>query len=163
MGARYGTLGVGGTMGLALYMIVLMGAIMGANVGYMADSPQDATVHYNGSHVTNGATGETDNISLNVSDIEDGQERLYGIDLGDGFNIDYPGKATVKDATRGMARNMGKAAFIVGFGVADVTASVVYHLQWIPQWLVSFLFNLMAFLPVLGVGYVAVRKVSEVR
>jgi hypothetical protein len=158
---RATTLGPLGIGALSLYMVVVMGFAVGANTGYMAESPAEAHIEYNGTHVTDHSTGETDNITYNFSKNKT-TEPILGVTPPE-VNVSYPGDQLIQSGVQDFARSVARTSFTVAFAVADVSAWAFYRLQWLPQIVISSLLNLLGLIPLFGIGLVAIQRFRRYR
>jgi hypothetical protein len=154
-----GALSVGSTFGLLVYLVVMMGAIQGAHLGYNATNQSAATVQYNGTHVTMG-TQPPENVTLNFSSDEpvDGPFANASESIASNHERD----SGTHPAVKSVARETTHVLFHIGFGTADFVAGVVYHNQWLPKPVLNGLFEAMSYGMVLGVVVLQLARVRRV-
>lgn len=129
-----------------LYMIVLLGVTMGAEVGYDANSTTGTQIEYTGESLIIGDEERELNTTIETDDSPDSE---FGRIVQDGV-IDF-------------TETLLHASFTMAFTVADYTASLVYVVSPIvPRWVVGGVLNIAAIVPVAGVGYVCYTRLSKV-
>lgn len=154
----------GVTTALFLWALVMMGIVQGATIAHEATTPAQASVSYNGTHVAYG-TGNVTELDTNVSaDTElDGDDpaavRWLGTHVPD---IRTPIDPYIERGVVLFTETMLAVSFMLAFGVADLSAQVFYHLQWLPLWLVSGALEIAAVAPVVGVVGVYLVQLREV-
>jgi len=152
-------------MAVGFYMVAVMGAVQGAHVAYTADSPDEAVVSYNGTHYTVGDTSSKVNTSANASEprgpYQEAAENITG-PTGELLSFDTPADPYVRAGVERFADQMVHWAFTLAAFTGQLSASLFYRLQFIPLWLVSGVFHVAAWLPVLGLAVVGLSRLSEV-
>jgi len=137
-----------GMFGLILWFSVVMGLLMGANVGYTVENPQNATASYNGTHAQVG--NDTTNVTINFNETNKTtfEKRINEVTP----EIETPADPYIQDGVQSFTRNMVDLVFTLSFGAADASAGFFYHNQWIPKPLVSGVLQILGYAPIVGLG-----------
>jgi len=105
---------------MLLPMVILLGVVMGANVGYTAETAANASVNQSASAL-----------------LADTQANS-SVDAYPLLPDQYQPQPTQQS---GLAQDIGDAValpmLILALGIADVTAGVIFHNQWIPPTVVN--------------------------
>jgi len=137
-----------------LALTTATGALLGAQQGYEAQNATAATITYNGTHTQVGTEAPT-NVTLDFENHTEGpverriNETLPAVLTGGGPSM--PGEQYVQAGVRSFARHTAHLTFTLAFGAADILATFTYHNKWLPQWLVSGVLQLAAYIPMGGV------------
>lgn len=162
------TVGLGG---LALYMVLITGLIMGVNAGYTADAPQDTEIYLDGDtlHVGNNTTNvsfdqpppaerNATNGTQSLEDLPVDEEQLE-VNLAEGILPSWMAHR-LNETTQAFAERMYWTLLGASIHVADAAATWTYHNQWwLPSPLANFGLTIAAVAPVGGYGYRIYREV----
>lgn len=155
---------------LFLYLFVVMGAIIGVNEGYEADSAADTEIYIEGDTLVAG--DNTTNISFNVEDDPE-SDAIQAVENDSLIQFaEWVNERTPRLLPRSIEHRIEAGALTATehaywtimrlvMGVADSTATWTYHNQWLPVPIVKTVFNAAAIGPLVGIGYLQVRRVKE--
>ena len=145
---------------LAVYMILMLGMVMGASQGYAAQNVTAAQVDYNGTHMQVGTQPpENTTIAFNESETTP-TERVLNRTVGVNQSA-LPQHERVQGAVHGHTRGTARTMFRMAFTAADYTATFIYYNQWLPKPLVTGVLRVGAYVPILGIFYFGYRKVEQ--
>lgn len=137
---------------IIMYTVAVMGIIMGAQVGYAADSPDDVVVNYNGTHFAVGEDVAEVNATEATERETEAERALNGTAAGGLYERLQWENKHVEAATDEFV----KYTLHYSFSLAAATASAWFfaRAQFLPLWLVKGVLNVAAYVPVLAwTGY----------
>lgn len=159
---------------LVIYIVVLMGAAMGASAGFDAENVSQTEMYLENETLVVG-NNETD-VSFDAENAsrsdpyeqaESTSPTLWLADrYGDQFPQIVPDRVNnaAQNASMTLAKRMYWGALSIAVGTADATATWTYHNRWwLPQWLVKGVLQLGMVIPIGGMLYVSFKRLQELR
>lgn len=132
---------------LVIYMLVMTGVTLGAQIGYTAGDAGEASVEYNGTHVVTG-TGSVIELHTSANESSVGDPAW-----GDGLNRAIPTHDALKPYARSLVDRMLQTMFALVFSVASATAPLFFQLSaYVSEGVTSAAIQLaawLAFIPLL--------------
>lgn len=159
---------------LILYVVVLFGAIYGANAGFTAENASQTDIYIEGDTLVSGnnetkVSFDAENTSKSET-YEQAESTSPTFWLANRYGHEMPQilpdsvHHPIQNSTMAFAERMYWGALHITVGVADVTATWTYHNRWwLPQWLVAGVFQFAAAGPFAIFGYSVFRRFKEAK
>ena len=133
---------------LLVYLLVVMGAMLGASAAHEAETRSEASVEFNGTHFV---------VGDDVIDVEEGSESDEWSDQANatqGPDYDLPGESYADEFEEVLINQMLTSAYSVVAWSGDLVATFVYdHQSWLPWAVLEIVFLLAQLPPFIFMGY----------
>ena len=155
------------SIGIVVFYVVLMGVVMGASMGYEAESVDDTSVEYNGTHII--TAEDAVNVTLDLD--EQQNESTYATpihrELGEAMDeyVGMDGFATNEQIERVVheyTERLYDGLLDVTVHVIDYSATTFYYVSFVvPERVVSIVLNGIALVPLLALAYIPIELIRR--